>query len=196
MQGMAKQKRTFKSDKLFDLRTEAGLTQEELGRAIGKDGSAVSKWEVGFRPGPRSLRALARHFKVPIATFFMVAALVMAAPAARADVSVFDAVQAIVGEAANQPFVGMIAVGEVIQNRDSVGGMYGFKAPHVKHEKLATWIKAWAAYFLSTFTNFTRGATLFENIYAFGVPVSWDREKIICVAHIGDHWFFEETDLK
>lgn len=130
------------------------------------------------------------------------AILFFAAAPAYASVNHFDAVRAIVGEASNQSFVGMVAVGEVIQARDYYserykhGGLYGMNAVHVKHESARTWMKAWFAWFVSHFTDYTHGATMFENIYAFGFPKSWDREKVVCVAVYGDQWFFKELALR
>lgn len=112
-----------------------------------------------------------------------------------------DAVYAIFGEARNQSLDGMTAVGEVIRRRGSLKGFEGLIAakegielglmPNTKSNRDA-FEMAVIAWKRSEHTNLSCGATLFENIYAFGFPKSWDREKVICVAQIGDHWFFKE----
>lgn len=101
-----------------------------------------------------------------------------------------DPIKVIVGESANQGFKGMVAVGEVIRNRGSLKGMYGLNAKH--HEKLLIWVEASIAWPTSYFTDFVKGATQFENVWKFGFPKSWDRERLVCVTQIKDHWFFKE----
>ena len=103
------------------------------------------------------------------------------------------AVRAIVGEASSQSFDGMVAVGEVIRHRDSVVGMNGYKAITKRTESKEVWAKARKAWKLSENSNLTKGAAFFENVYDFGFPESWNRERFVCVAHIGDHWFFKEA---
>jgi len=41
-------------------------------------------------------------------------------------------------------------------------------------------------------SNMTKGATLYENLNAFGFPKSWDPRKVKKVAVIGPHTFFQE----
>lgn len=106
------------------------------------------------------------------------------------DVNPVEAVRVIVGEAADQGFGGMVDVGEVIRNRGSVRGCYGLNARHSRREAWTTWGEATAAWMVSTFTNRTKGATKFENIYQFGFPESWDRSRAVCVYQERDHWFF------
>jgi DNA-binding XRE family transcriptional regulator len=49
---------------LASLRQAAGLTQEELGRRIGRDKLTISRWERGtMRPSRESLAALAGFFR-------------------------------------------------------------------------------------------------------------------------------------
>lgn len=113
---------------------------------------------------------------------------------AKAQVSDAQAVQTIVGEASGQGFDGMTAVGEVIRRRGSVDGLYGYKAMFTRQEDVSTWKLAQKAWERSKTTDLTHGATLFENIYAFGFPKFWDRRKVVCVAQIGDAWFFTEDN--
>lgn len=55
---------------LEQLRSERGLTQEDLGRLLGhRDGSVVSKWERGDRlPRARTVADLERKLEVPAGT--------------------------------------------------------------------------------------------------------------------------------
>ncbi len=103
-----------------------------------------------------------------------------------------DAVQTIVGEAADQPYECMVAMGEVIRNRGSIKGFAGFEAMNHREESVNVWRNARQAWRESDFTNYAKGATLCENISAFGFPKGWDREKVVCVAQWGDISFFQE----
>lgn len=41
-------------------------------------------------------------------------------------------------------------------------------------------------------SNLTKGATLYENLEAFGFPKSWDPRKVKKVAYVAGHTFFVE----
>ena len=189
---MQKTKMKFKKEKLNELRLLAGKTMDEIASELGVNKSSISNWESKYnegRPSPRNLRKLARLFKVSIGTFFFLLILLLPAHAA---VDSDTAIRAIVGEAANQGPNGMTAVGEVIRNRGGVKGLYGYKAMKARTEPSWVWKQATEAWERSKTTHLTKGATLFENINAFGFPKSWDRTKVVCVAQIKDHWFFTE----
>ena len=54
-------------DRLFDLRRQAGLSQEELANLLGLTRQAVQKWEAGTsRPDMDNLVALANYFHVSL----------------------------------------------------------------------------------------------------------------------------------
>ena len=54
-------------DRLFDLRRQAGLSQEELANLVGVTRQAVQKWEAGTsRPDMDNLVSLAEYFKVSL----------------------------------------------------------------------------------------------------------------------------------
>ena len=82
-------------------------------------------------------------------------------------------VRIIAAEAGNQGLRTMMGVGEVIRNRGSFKGfsvlqkdvesVWKNELPSVRH-------KAELAWMLSALTHFTRGATHFENVRAFGLP--------------------------
>ena len=116
----------------------------------------------------------------------------MAASAKASTINEAQAISAIVGEASNQGFDGMTAVGEVIRRRGGIKGLYGVEAILSRTEPEWVWAQARKAWKRSETTNLSQGATLFENIHAFGFPKSWDRTKVVCVTQIKDHWFFRE----
>lgn len=102
-----------------------------------------------------------------------------------------DAVRAIVGEAENQGYRGMLAVAEGIRNRGHLRGVYGLKRDLSKTPKkrLARLFeqakKAWEE---SKNTNLVKGADHWENVKRFGVP-SW-APKMNQITVIGDHTFY------
>jgi len=55
--------------KIVSLRRHLGLSQAELGRLVGRDQSAVSRWEKGAAPEPEALVALSKLAKVPMHEF-------------------------------------------------------------------------------------------------------------------------------
>lgn len=194
----------FDGQKLYNLRMASGYSMEDVADFIGYDKSSISLWENGSRrPQPRSLRKIAHLFKVPISAFFILLLLATGkvTPAYASHISDKDAIRTIVGEAANQPmkygdtigFDGMTAVAEVIRRRDSVKGFCGFRAMDHRSEPSWVWVRAAQAWERSATSNLTHGATLFENIKAFGFPKSWDKSKIFLTYQVGDHWFFVET---
>lgn len=57
---------------LYELRSEKGLSQSELGELMGVTGKAVSKWEMGVsKPRPAMLLALASFFGVTVEELLM-----------------------------------------------------------------------------------------------------------------------------
>lgn len=99
----------------------------------------------------------------------------------------------ILGEAADQGLEGMIAVAEVIRNRGSLKGFSSmrkdldrFASRQPKHVRRDA-RKAWK---LSRHTNYTRGATHFDNVKAFGMP-SWAKD-MVRTAVIADMYYFKE----
>lgn len=103
------------------------------------------------------------------------------------------AIAAIIGEAENQGFTGMLAVAHAIRNRGTLKGVYGSHAPRVKHHlysariyQLANlaWQQSGADY------DITHGADHWENIKAFGCP-SWVKGCIETFRY-KDHVFYKE----
>lgn len=107
-------------------------------------------------------------------------------------ISTYRAVNAIIGEAENQGYTGMLAVACAIRNRGTLNGVYGEHAPRVINRKFSEKttnmaIKAWAESQLHDITN---GATNWENIKAFGCP-SWVK-ACVEVFRYKDHVFYKE----
>ena len=62
------------------------------------------------------------------------------------DLSSSDATNAIVGEAAGEPYAVKLGVACAIRNRGSLRGVYGFQSPVTRHSSLSVWndaARAW-----------------------------------------------------
>ena len=80
------------------------------------------------------------------------------------------AIRAIIGEASNQGYTGMLSVACAIRNRETLKGVYGVNAKHVDKEPEWVWRLAEKAWNESSEKDITNGATHWENIKAFGTP--------------------------
>lgn len=104
------------------------------------------------------------------------------------------AIYAIIGEAENQGFMGMLAVAHAIRNRGTLHGVYGLSAPRVKHHLYTakTYTAARQAWEQSAIDfDLTHGATHWENIKVFGCP-SWVKNCVETFRH-KDHVFYREA---
>lgn len=99
-----------------------------------------------------------------------------------------QAVRAIIGEASNQGYEGMLAVACAIRNRGTLRGVYGLKAKHVDQQPDWVWARARKAWKESAERDITGGADHWENIRAFGTP-KW-AEKMIRTVQVKDHVFY------
>lgn len=99
------------------------------------------------------------------------------------------AIRAIIGEASNQGYQGMLAVAVGIRNRGSLQGVYGLQAKHVDKEPQWVFESARRAWKESAHNHLHRG-THWENIKAFGKP-KW-AEKMKLVYQYKDHNFYAE----
>jgi spore germination cell wall hydrolase CwlJ-like protein len=98
-------------------------------------------------------------------------------------------VRAIIGEAANQGELGMVAVGNVIRNRGHLRGLYGLRNPMVDKQPAWVWRQAERAWAQSATNDVVHGATHFENVKAFGRP-RWAAGMRVTVV-IKDHTFYK-----
>ena len=98
-------------------------------------------------------------------------------------------VRAIIGEASNQGYQGMLAVAVGIRNRGTLQGVYGVNAKHIDQEPQWVWDmaeKAWA----ESKDNRIHTGTHWENIKAFGEPY-WVKSMVEVYRH-KDHIFYKE----
>ena len=119
-------------------------------------------------------------------------------PSASAFIDEITATRIILGESEGEPQAGRIATAEVLRRRDSTKGFYGLNAVHfdgknylrgkriIDHKTTTQALDAWKQ---SARTNYTKGATHFENIKAFGQP-KWAK-NMKQTATIGNHVFFK-----
>jgi len=84
-------------------------------------------------------------------------------PAFAAPIKPCDVVNAIVGEAAGQPYIVKLGVAEAIHNRGSLKGVYGLNAAHNRNEPAWVWRDARLAWAQCKTTHITKGATSFGN---------------------------------
>lgn len=101
------------------------------------------------------------------------------------------AINAIIGEAESEGYIGMMAVASAIRNRGTLKGVYGEKAPRVKKHLYSakTYDMAQTAWWSSAIgQDMTNGATHWENTKAFGVPY-WAKSMVKTVT-IGHHVFY------
>ena len=85
-----------------------------------------------------------------------------------------QAIRAIIGEASNQGYNGMLAIAVGIRNRGSLKGVYGLTAKHVDNEPIWVWKLALQAWKDSKLNRIHSG-THWENIKRFGKP-SWIKD--------------------
>jgi len=126
-----------------------------------------------------------------IASIVLAAILIICAGMAQAGEIPEDvAVRVLIGEAGNQGEIGMVAVAEVLRRRGSTKGFYGLKAKHVDQQPAWVWEMARKAWRASKASNYTQGATHFENVKAFGTPY-WAKNMEVVFSH-RDHTFYRE----
>ena len=100
------------------------------------------------------------------------------------------AIRAIIGEAANQGYQGMLAIACGIRNRGTLEGVYGVNAKHVDSQPDWVWQRAKKAWKESK-TNRIHQGTHWENIQAFGEPY-WVSSMTKVYKH-KDHIFYKEN---
>ena len=117
--------------------------------------------------------------------------ILFTARSAVAAVSAPDAADAIVGEAAGQPYAVKLAVGEAIHNRGTLRGVYGYHAAHNQFEPSWVWRDARRAWTESAKTNLVKGATHFGSA-ADVAKGTFKGMKLMVVVGTGRHatYFF------
>lgn len=116
-------------------------------------------------------------------------------PTAQAAVDPEQAARAIVAEAANQPYLGKVALAEAIRNRGTLSGVCGLsRADFISSQWKYAGKDAKRAWHDSAKSNLVKGADHWENVKAFGMP-SWARD-MIKTAEVGDHVFFRSKKAR
>ena len=105
-----------------------------------------------------------------------------------------DAVKAIIGEASNQGYHGMLAVAVGIRNRGSLKGVYGVNSPHIDNEPRYVWEMARKAWNESETNRIHTGDHWASKI----VDKEWldhmrASDKFVEVYDYKDHVFFREV---
>ena len=108
-----------------------------------------------------------------------------------AEIDEKQAIRAIIGEASNQGYEGMLAVACGIRNRGSLKGVYGLRAKHVQNEPEWVFKEAKRAWVESEVARVHKG-THWENVRAFGEPY-WVKDMVE-VYRVGDHVFYREVE--
>ena len=114
---------------------------------------------------------------------------------AMAQIDPNKAILAVIGEAENQGYEGMLAVAGAIRNRGSLRGVYGLRAPRVVHHRYTrhTLQTATLAWIESAHRDITKGATGWGNKADLDKFCSeWWWSRCIITIHIKDHWFYKE----
>jgi hypothetical protein len=101
-----------------------------------------------------------------------------------------DAVRAIIGEAANQGYTGMLAVASAIHNRKTLKGVYGFKSSMPDTQPTYVWTMAKKAWKEGQINDKTNGATNWVNEKEIGKP--WWAKDMIQTVTIKDHVFYRK----
>jgi len=114
--------------------------------------------------------------------------IVLDRPAHSGQISEPQAVRAIVGEASNQGFDGMLAVACAIRNRGTLDGVYGVKSDRIYKESKEIVRLARLAWQQSESVDVTDKATHWENVNAFGVP--WWSKSMVVTKVVKDHTFY------
>lgn len=130
-----------------------------------------------------------------VSVFLFISGCIVGKYAHAEDISTYDAVHAIIGEAENQNYKGMLAVACVIRNRGTLKGVYGLRAKRVRYSLFneESLIDAKLAWEESAKHDITHGATHWENIKAFGRPY-WV-ENCVETFRYKDHIFYRERGV-
>lgn len=128
-----------------------------------------------------------RYFLPAVVAILVLIMIVFLSMARAEEIDETSAVKAILGEASNQGYQGMLAVAVGIRNRGTLQGVYGLKAKHIYSEPQYVWDlarKAWK----ESLNNRIHKGTHWENIKAFGNPY-WVK-NMMQVYEYKDHVFY------
>lgn len=132
---------------------------------------------------------MTHHFFVTLRFSILFAGILSLRLCSAGDLRDQDAIHAIVGEAANQGYRGMLAVAGAIRNRGTLAGVYGLQNPMADKQPHRVWMQARAAWRESATNDITLGATHWENVRVFGKP-TWANTMHVTVI-VKEHLFFK-----
>ena len=113
-------------------------------------------------------------------------------PTSASAITEAEAVRAIVGEAAGEPYLGKVALAEALRNRGTLRGVYGAKrAEFIKKQPKKVHSDALKAWRESARTSYTKGARHWEST-DFKVPY-WAK-KMEPSFRVGKHIFYVENN--
>lgn len=144
----------------------------------------IKKWGVEGIVSQETIR-LPRFVLAPLFLFLLIS------PVYASQINEQRAILAVIGEAEGEPYIGKLAVCEVIRRRGSLKGVYGINAPRVKAKKYsqATYNECRKAWLESAKTNHSKGATHWEGT-KFKTPY-WAKDMVVTVV-IGSQRFYKE----
>ena len=106
-------------------------------------------------------------------------------------------VQAIIGEAESEPYLGKVAIGEALRNRKSFKGVYGLNSPRIRTASTDLVRICQQAWQDSASTNLVGGATVWGNA---SDVVKFKKQKwfknMVFVTQIGGHFFYKERSKR
>ena len=157
---------------------------------INKDYMSVMRYGAGMDRLLRYRSQLESGYRLFVC-LVMGLCLVMLALIVPACAEITDAmgIRCVIGEAADQGLLGMLAVASGIRNRGTTEGIYGCTAPFVDKEPMYVWEMAMVAWELSA-EKLLHDGTHWENIKAFGEPY-WVK-GMIEVYRYRDHVFYKK----
>ena len=106
-------------------------------------------------------------------------------------IPVKSAIRAIIGEAADQGYEGMLAVACGLRNRGTLKGVYGVNAKHIDNEPKWVWDLALKAWKESATKDIVAAADHWESD-KFSIP-TWAKDMVVTVK-IGNHVFYKRRE--
>lgn len=168
---------------------EAGLRRGWIKKTYSNAGTYVRRKHIPMTPEHKANLSKALKDKHARRKAGLLSLLILSSLQSFGSIDDSKAIRAIVGEAANQGKLGMLAVAGALRNRDSIKGVYGFSNPIADKQPGWVWKRASEAWFISKTNDITKGSTHWENTKAFGKPY-WAKSLIV-TTNIGSHTFYK-----
>lgn len=124
-------------------------------------------------------------------------AAVALSTACRSAVSYILAIRAIIGEAGNQGYTGMLAIAGAIRNRGTLKGVYGVTAKHISKEPQWVFDLAKKAWVESATNDITNGATHWGSTKVDGKWIKkMERNGFVKTFEHKEHKFYKKGGAK